>query len=76
MSNLTGYRTLIVQAIVAATGILVALGVLPAADVAGITTEAVGDKVDTVIGAVLILSAIVGTAMRFMTKGKVGAKTP
>lgn len=69
--SLTGYRTLIVQAILAVVGLLVAFGAISAADAAGVTQETVAQNVDTVIGAVMILGALVSSVMRLVTKGPV-----
>jgi len=81
LAKIKGYRTLIVQGIAMVAAALTALGVIPAAELAGLTPEAVGAQFDTVSGAfdaavagVLGLVAVLNVYLRFLTKGPVGSK--
>lgn len=79
LQSLRGYRTLIVNAIAVIVAALVAIGVLPASEFAGITEETVGEQfdnlaahVDAIIASVLAILAFVNGALRFFTKTPVG----
>lgn len=83
LEQIRGYRTLIVNGVAMVAALLVAIGILPAAEFAGITPETVGDKfdalaahVDTFVASSVALLAVVNTVLRFLTKGAVGNKTP
>jgi hypothetical protein len=81
LQSIRGYRTIIVNVIAIAVSLLVAIGILPAAEYAGINQETVGDgfdsiaaNVDALVASVLGFLAVVNGALRFLTKGAVGQK--
>jgi hypothetical protein len=81
LQSIRGYRTIIVNVIAIAVSLLVAIGILPAAEFAGINQETVGDgfdsiagNVDALVASVLGFLAVVNGALRFLTKGAVGQK--
>jgi hypothetical protein len=81
VNKIRGYRTLIVNAVAIIIALLVAVGVLPAAEFAGITEEKVGEgfdalaaNVDALVAAIVAILAIINGVMRFLTKGAVGQK--
>lgn len=81
LAKIKGFRTLIAQGISALIGVLAMLGVIPVAEIAGITPETVGadfDKVsgsvDVVVGAVMTVTSVINSYLRLITKGPVGSK--
>lgn len=72
LKNLKGFRTLIVQGVVALAGILVAFGVIPASDMAGITTENVASQFDAIVGSIAILLAAINSVLRLFTTTPLG----
>lgn len=75
-NSLKGFRTIIVQAIIALVGVLVAVGVIPASEAAGITQEYVSQQFDTILGGAISLVATLGVLMRLVTNTPVGKKAP
>lgn len=81
LASLRGYRTLLAQGVSIVVAALAAFGLIPVAEVAGLTPEKVGadfDQVagsmDAVVASVMTIGAIINTYLRFGTKGPVGAK--
>jgi len=74
--SLKGYRTLIVNAILALVGIFVALGVLSPSEAAGVTQESVSANLDAIIGALGIAGAAVNILLRLVTNTKAGKQSP
>jgi hypothetical protein len=81
LQSIRGYRTIIVNVIAIAVSLLIAVGLLPAAEFAGVNQETVGDgfdkiaaNVDALVASVLSVLAVVNGALRFLTKGAVGQK--
>lgn len=73
LSQLKGYRTVIVNVVVAVMGILVAFGVIPAAE--SVSPEVVGTNVDAFIGAIATIFGIVNVILRVFTNTPVGSKS-
>lgn len=76
LNSLKGFRTLIVQTVLALIGVLVAVGVIPASEAAGYTTETVGQNFDLILGGAITLVSAIGVLMRLVTKTPVGQKSP
>ena len=83
MKSIRGYRTLVVQVATMIIGLLVAFGVLPASEWAGVTQETAGEyfdyvagSIDALIGSIMVIIGIVNTWLRFITKGRVGDHEP
>ena len=81
LQSIRGYRTVIVNVIAIVVSLLIAVGLLPAAEFAGVNQETVGDgfdkiaaNVDALVASVLSVLAVVNGALRFLTKGAVGQK--
>lgn len=81
LNVIKGYRTLIANGAALVVAGLIAIGVLPAAELAGVTPEVVGAEFDKVVAAVdnaiagvMALGALIGVYLRFLTKGPVGGK--
>lgn len=72
LTSLKGYRTFIVNTVVAALGLLTAVGLIPVGET--VAPEAVAANVDAVIGAVAILVAAINTVLRIFTDTKAGSK--
>ena len=68
---LKGYRTFVVNLVIALVGVLVALGVIPAAE--AVTAEQVDTAVNTLIGGVAVIVAVVNFLLRIVTNTKPGA---
>lgn len=75
LDKLKGYRTLIVQAVTIGASIAIALGVLPAAKLAGVTSDSVAATFDQVLGAVGVVYGLVNAALRLFTTTPAGAAT-
>lgn len=76
LNSLKGYRTIIVQAVLALLGVLVALGIVSASDAAGITAESIGQQFDTAVGGAIVITSVIGLLMRLVTNTPVGKKSP
>lgn len=75
-NSLKGFKTVIVQGIVALIGVLIALGVIPASEAAGYSSEAVSQNFDLILGGALALVAAINTVLRFATSTPIGKKQP
>ncbi len=76
LNGLKGFRTIIVQAILALVGVLVALNVIPATDAAHLTSEYISNQFDVILGGAISLVATIGVLMRLVTSTPVGKKAP
>lgn len=76
LESLKGYRTIIVNAIFAFVGVLIALNVIPASEAAGVTQESIAQNVDTLIGALGIAGAAINVFLRLRTDTKAGKQSP
>ena len=70
--SLKGYRTFIVNAVIAALGLLTALGLIPVGE--AVSAEAISANIDVVIGAVAIVAAAVNAVLRLFTNTEPGSK--
>jgi len=75
LAAIRGWRTLVIQAVTLFVALGVASGVIPAAEVAGVTEASVGESFDTIatnvdiiIASIMGILAIVNTVVRFFTK--------
>ena len=59
LESLKGYRTIIVNAIFAFVGVLIALNVIPASEAAGITQESIAQNIDLFIGGLGVAGAAI-----------------
>lgn len=76
LNSLKGFKTLIVQAILALIGVLVALNVIPATEALHLTSEYVSNQFDVILGGAISLVATIGVLMRLITNTPVGKKEP
>lgn len=76
LDSLKGYRTVIINGILALVSVLVAFGVLSAADAAGITQETVANQFDLILGGAGALIGAVNILLRLVTNTPVGSKAP
>jgi len=74
LDGLKGYRTLIVNAVLALVGVLVALGVIPASEAMGVTQEVIAQNIDTLIGGLGVAAALVNVVLRLVTSTPAGKK--
>lgn len=74
LDQLKGWRTMIVMAIVAVVGILVALKVIPADQAAGITQDSVGATFDLYLGMATTVVAGISALLRLFTTTPTGQK--
>lgn len=73
LSNLKGYRTVIVNGVVALAGVLVAFGLIPAAET--VSADQVASSVDALIGGITVAIAVVNFVLRAVTNTSIGAKS-
>jgi len=76
LESLKGYRTIIVNAVFALVGVLIALGVIPASEAMGITQEMIAQNVDTLIGGLGVAGAAINIVLRLVTSTKAGSQAP
>lgn len=79
LNSVKGFRTLIVQGLVAVFGILVALGVVPATEyLLTLSPEQLAQEIasrfDAILGGAITLTAAIAILMRAITKSPVGTK--
>lgn len=72
LETLKGYRTFIVQGVLAVVSLLVAFHVIDAAQAAGVTSDAVASNVDAVIGGLGVLISAIAMIMRLFTSTPAG----
>lgn len=70
ITYLKGYRTFIVNLVIALVGVLVALGAIPVTE--AVTADQVDAAVNALIGAVAIIVAVINFLMRLVTNTKPG----
>jgi fumarate reductase subunit D len=72
LASLKGYKTLIVNVIIAIIGILIATGVVPAVE--ALTAEEVSTHVEALFGAFAVIGAVINIFMRMFTSTPIGQK--
>jgi hypothetical protein len=76
LNGLKGFRTLIVQAVVALVGVLVALNVIPATEALVLTPEYIAEQFNVILGGAIALVSAIAVLMRLITKTPVGKQAP
>jgi len=74
LASLKGYKTILVNAVFALVGVLIALGILPASEAMGVTQEAIAQNVDTLIGGLGVAAAVINVVLRLVTNSPAGKK--
>jgi hypothetical protein len=74
LAGLKGYRTILVNAVFALVGVLIALGILPASEAMGVTQEMIANNVDTLIGGLGVAAAAINVVLRLVTSTPAGSK--
>lgn len=72
LESLKGYKTVIVNVIIALIGVLTATGVIPLVD--ALSAEEVSQHVEALFGAFAVIGAVVNIAIRMFTNTAVGKK--
>jgi len=76
LASLKGYRTILINAVLALVGVLVALGVIPASQAVGVTQEMLSQNIDALIGGLGVAGAAVNILLRLVTTTPAGKQAP